>query len=99
MNDTQAMALVRHELLNTMYNRYPLAYSRPQLLSELRPVLGDRDKTWLTDAINEQVKVLLQAGLIRPVSGGHTLTDRGRRDRQQAQWLFNKQLNKDKEAA
>lgn len=99
MNDTQAMALVRHELLNTMYNRYPLAYSRPQLLSELRPALGDRDKTWLTDAINEQIKVLLQAGLVRPASGGYTLTDRGRRDRQQAQWLFNKQLNKDKEAA
>ena len=96
MNDSQLMATVRHELLNTMYNRYPLAYSRPQLLSELRPALGERDKAWLTDAINEQLRVLDHAGLIRPAAGGFTLTDKGRRDRQQAQWLFN---NKRKTAA
>lgn len=90
MNDTQTMALVRHELLNALFNSYPLSYSRPQLLSELRPVFSTRDKAWLTDAIGEQLKILQQANLIRPASGGFTLTERGRRDRQQAAAMFNK---------
>lgn len=99
MNDTQLMAQVRHELLNTMFNGFPVSYSRPRLLSELRPVFGERDKAWLTDAINDQINVLDKAGLIRTASGGYTLTDRGRRDRQEAQRLFSKQIKSKKDNA
>ena len=88
MNDIQAMALVRHELLNVMFNTYPKGYTRPQLLAELRPVFSDRDNTWLTDAVTEQLRILQQASLVRPAAGGYTLTERGRRDRQQAAAMF-----------
>jgi len=38
-----------------------------------------------SDDIKDQLKLLQVSGLVRPISGGFTLTEAGRRDRQQAQ--------------
>lgn len=37
------------------------------------------------DDIKDQLKLLQLGGLVRPISGGFTLTEAGRRDRQQVQ--------------
>lgn len=87
-SDTKDMATVRHELLNILFNMFPLAQTKPSLLSDLRPVFKERDKVWLTDAIADQLVILSHAGLIRPSGGGYTLTERGRKDREAARKLF-----------
>lgn len=89
MSDTHAMAVLRNELLNAMYNRFPAPMDRVQLLSDCRVPFLCRDKQWYADAVTEQLKVLGNAGLIRPMHGGYTLTERGRQDRQQAARFFN----------
>lgn len=89
MSDTHAMAALRNELLNTLYNRFPAPVDRNQLLSDCRIPFLCRDKQWYADALAEQLKVLGNAGLIRPMHGGYVLTDRGRQDRQQAARFFN----------
>jgi hypothetical protein len=84
MSDTHAMAALRNELLNTLSNSFPRPLDRRTLASECRTPFLTRDKAWYQDALNEQIKVLDYAGLIRPSGGGYALTERGRRDRQQA---------------
>lgn len=90
MNDTRLMALLRHEILQLLWHDYPKAYDRSRLVSELRPMLKDKDKAWLTDAVGDQLTVLKHANLIRTAAGGHTLTERGRADRQQAARFLSK---------
>jgi hypothetical protein len=85
MSDTHAMAQLRSDLLTAMYTKFPLPLSRTVLAKECRSRFLTRDKDWYDDAVNEQVKVLQQASLVRPSNGGFTLTERGRQDRQQAQ--------------
>lgn len=89
MSDTHAMATLRHELLNAMYNAFPQPLDRMQLASDCRTPFLCRDKLWYQDAVAEQIKVLANAGLVRPFHGGYTLTEKGRRDRQQAARFFN----------
>ena len=89
MSDTHAMAVLRNELLNAMYNAFPQPLDRTQLTSECRTPFLCRDKAWYQDAVVEQLKILGNAGLVRPFHGGYTLTERGRQDRQQAARFFN----------
>lgn len=88
MSDTNAMATLRNELLNAMYHAFPNALSKPELSNVCRTRFLTRDKTWYQDALLEQIKVLDTAGLIRPANRGYILTERGRRDRQQAARFF-----------
>lgn len=81
MTDLQAMALVRNEILTALFSKYPIARTRPMLVQEMGNRFADRGHNWLNDAVNEQVTVLRNAGLIRPLAGGYTLTERGRTDR------------------
>jgi hypothetical protein len=90
MSDTHAMAALRNELLNAMYHSFPQPLDREQLASECRTPFLCRDKVWYQDAVADQIKVLTNASLVRPFHGGYTLTERGRRDRQQAARFFNK---------
>lgn len=83
------MARLRHELLNTMYNKYPQPLDRQLLASECRAPFLSRDKDWYHHAVIEQLKILDNAGLIRPSHGGYTLSEKGRRDRQQVARFFN----------
>lgn len=96
MSDSQVMAQLRNELLNAMYNKHPVPCDKQYLLSECRVPFLTRDKDWYTDAVDEQLKVLQHAALIRPMHGGFVLTERGRQDRQQAARFFN---NPPKDAA
>lgn len=91
MSDTHAMAVLRSELLTAMYKTYPLPLDRNKLMDECRTKFLSRDKAWFVDATNEQLKILQQANLIRPFHGGYTLTERGRRDRQQAARFLNQE--------
>ena len=89
MSDTHAMAVLRSELLTAMYGSYPLPLDRNALMDKCHTKFLTRDQDWYVDATNEQLKILQQASLVRPSSGGFTLTERGRRDRQQAQRFLN----------
>lgn len=91
MSDTHAMAVLRSELLTAMYGSYPLALDRTALMDKCRTKFLSRDKDWYVDATNEQLKILQQASLVRPSNGGFTLTERGRRDRQQAARFLNQE--------
>ncbi len=84
MSDTQAMAMLRNEMLNALYKAFPSPLSRPELATCCRIRFLTRDKQWFDDAVVEQIKVLSYASLLRPSNGGYTLTERGRQDRQQA---------------
>lgn len=88
-NESQVMARLRHELLNSMYNTFPAPRTRQQLESDCRTPFLTRDKAWYQDAVREQIQVLINADLVRPMHGGYTLTEKGRRDRQQAARFFN----------
>ena len=79
-----AMARLRSDLLDTMWLAYQQALSLDQLESKVRVAYLTRETAWLTGAIREQLAVLNQSGLIRPSTKGHMLTEKGRRDRQQA---------------
>ena len=78
------LARLRSDLLDTMWLAYPQALSLDQLESKVRVAYLTRETAWLTGAIREQLAVLNQSGLIRPSTKGHMLTEKGRRDRQQA---------------
>ena len=78
------LARLRSDLLDTMWLAYPQALSLDQLESKVRIAYLTRETAWLTGAIREQLAVLNQSGLIRPSAKGHMLTEKGRRDRQQA---------------
>jgi predicted transcriptional regulator len=95
MSDTHAMAALRSELLNAMSNSFPAPRSTSDLESDCRVPFLTRDKSWFKDAVQEQLKVLVNAGLVRTMHGGYTLTEKGRRDRQQAARFFNKQPPQD----
>lgn len=84
MSDTHAMAALRNEVLNALAKEFPKPLDRRTLAEECRTRFLTRDAQWYTDALVEQIKVLDYAGLIRPMHGGFTLTERGRQDRQQA---------------
>ncbi|MFZ9570559.1 MAG: hypothetical protein ACO28M_12030 [Vulcanococcus sp.] len=93
MNDLQLMARVRNELLNALFSKYPIARTRALLTQQLEEIFTERTAEWLTDAVNEQLGVLRNAGLIRPLAGGFTLTERGRADRLAAKQLLKSKLN------
>ena len=78
------LARLRSDLLDTMWLAYPQALSLDQLESKVRIAYLTRETAWLTGAIREQLAVLNNAGLVRPSTKGHMLTEAGRRDRQQA---------------
>lgn len=91
MSDTHAMAMLRSELLTAMYHSYPSPLDRTALMDKCRTKFLTRDKAWYVDATNEQLKILQQASLVRPSNGKFTLTERGRRDRQQAARFLNQE--------
>jgi len=91
--ESQVMARVRHEVLTVLYHQYPQALTMPDLVQAVRMPFLTRDKQWLQDTVKEQLQVLQHAALIRPASGGYTLTERGRRDRQQAARFLSNKLN------
>jgi len=78
------LARLRSDLLDTLWLKYPQALSLDQLEADVRIAYLTRETAWLTGAIREQLAVLNQSGLIRPSAKGHMLTEKGRRDRQQA---------------
>lgn len=89
ISDSEVMARLRHELLNAMYNSFPAPRTIQQVESDCRVPFLTRDKSWYKDSVKEQLKILSHAGLVRPMHGGYTLTEKGRRDRQQAARFFN----------
>lgn len=93
--DSQVMARLRHELLTAMYNKFPAPCNVLDLESECRIPFLTRDKAWYKDAVKDQIKILLAADLVRTMHGGYTLTEKGRRDRQQAARFFNNSTPKD----
>ena len=78
------LARLRSDLLNAMWLVYPQALSLDQLETAVRKAYLTRDTAWLTGAIKAQLSTLNQSALIRPSTRGYLLTERGRRDRQQA---------------
>ena len=90
-NESQVMARLRHELLTALYDSLPVPMSKEQLLTECQTPFLCRDSDWYHQAVNDQMKVLDTAGLVRPMYGGYTLTEKGKRDRQQAARFFGKQ--------
>lgn len=89
MNDSQAMATLRNELLNKIAAVYPSPIDAKQLELKCRMPFLTRDKIWYHDAVLEQLKILHHARLIRPFHGGYTLTETGRRDRAEASRFTN----------
>ena len=83
--ESVVLARLRSDLLDAMWLRYPQALSLDQLETEVRTAYLTRETAWLASAIREQLSILNSAGLVRPSSRGHMLTEAGRRDRQQAQ--------------
>ena len=79
------LAQLRSDLLDSLWLKYPQALSLDQLEAEVRVAYLTRDTAWLASAIREQLSILNNAGLVRPSTKGHMLTEAGRRDRQQAQ--------------
>jgi len=81
VNDSQAMATLRNEMLNKLAASYPSPLSVKDLEAKCRMPFLTKDKVWYSDAVNEQLKILKSADLIRPFHSGYTLTEKGRRDR------------------
>ena len=75
---------LRSDLLDRLWFKYPQALSLDQLEAEVRVAYLTRETAWLASAIREQLAILNNAGLVRPSTKGHMLTEAGRRDRQQA---------------
>ncbi len=88
MTESEVMARLRHELLTAMYQVYPRPLSLDALVTEVQLPFLTRDKAWLIAMVRAQLDVLNHAGLVRPASGGYLLTEKGRRDRQQAARFF-----------
>ena len=88
MTEAQVAARLRHELLTAMYDGFPSPMSFDELQAEVELPFLTRDKSWLVAMIRTQLDVLNHAGLVRPTSGGYLLTEKGRRDRQQAARFF-----------
>jgi len=78
------LAQLRSDLLDTLWLKYPQVLSLNQLETEVRVAYLTRETAWLASAIREQLSILNNAGLVRPSTKGHVLTEAGRRDRQQA---------------
>ena len=78
------LAQLRSDLLDTLWLKYPQVLSLTQLETEVRVAYLTRETAWLASAIREQLSILNNAGLVRPSTKGHVLTEAGRRDRQQA---------------
>ena len=78
------LAQLRSDLLDAMWLQYPLALSLDQLETAVHAAYLTREKTWLTGTIRAELSTLNQAELVRPSSKGYLLTEKGRRDRQQA---------------
>jgi hypothetical protein len=78
------LARLRSDLLDSLWLKYPQALSLDQLEADVRVAYLTRETAWLANAIREQLSILNNAGLVRPSTKGHMLTEAGRRDRQQA---------------
>jgi hypothetical protein len=78
------LARLRSDLLDAMWLQYPLPLSLDQLEAAVHMSYLFRELSWLTGAIRAQLSTLNQAKLIRPCTKGYLLTEKGRRDRQQA---------------
>lgn len=78
------LAQLRSDLLDAMWLVYPQALSLDQLETAVRMAYLTRETAWLQSAIKAQLSTLNQSALIRPSTKGYLLTERGRRDRQQA---------------
>jgi hypothetical protein len=78
------LARLRSDLLDAMWLQYPLPLSLDQLETAVHLAYLTRETSWLTGAIRAQLSTLNQAELIRPCAKGYLLTEKGRRDRQQA---------------
>lgn len=78
------LARLRSDLLDTLWLKYPQALSLDQLEADVRVAYLTRETAWLASAIREQLSILNNAGLVRPSTKGHMLTEAGRRDRRQA---------------
>ena len=78
------LAQLRSDLLDAMWLVYPQALSLDQLETAVRMAYLTRETAWLAGAIKAQLSMLNQSALIRPSTKGYLLTERGRRDRQQA---------------
>jgi hypothetical protein len=78
------LAQLRSDLLDAMWLRYPLALSLDQLETAVREAYLTREAAWLTGTIRAELSTLNQAQLVRPCTKGYRLTEKGRRDRQQA---------------
>jgi repressor of nif and glnA expression len=81
-----ALARLRSDLLDTLYLKYPQALSLDQLEADVRVACLTRgeNSSPRPSAIREQLAVLDNAGLVRSSTKGYMLTEKGRRDRQQA---------------
>lgn len=89
-HEATVSARLRSDLLDAMYNRFPLALSIDQLEDAVKIAYPTRDSYWLISSIRVELSTLNQRGLIRPSAKGYLLTDKGRRDRQQvAQFIGN----------
>lgn len=89
MNDSQATAALRNELLNKIAAVYPSPIDAKQLELKCRTLFLTKDRIWYHDVVLEQIKILLHARLICPFHGGYTLTETGRRDRAEVQRFTN----------
>jgi hypothetical protein len=84
VNDSQAMATLRNEMLNKLAACYPSPLAVKDLETKCRTPFLTKDKVWYSDAVTEQLKILKNASLIRPFHSGYVLTERGRQDRNEA---------------
>jgi hypothetical protein len=78
------LARLRSDLLDAMWLQYPLPMSLEKLEEAVHVAYLTRETAWLTGAIRAELSTLNQAELIRPCTKGYLLTEKGRRDRQQA---------------
>lgn len=78
------LAQLRSDLLDAMWLQYPLPLSLDQLETAVHHAYLTREAAWLTGTIRAELSTLNQAELIRPCAKGYLLTEKGRRDRQQA---------------
>ena len=82
--ESVVLARLRSDLLDAMWLQYPLALSLEQLEAAVHHAYLTREKSWLDSTIRAELSTLNQAELVRPCSKGYLLTEKGRRDRQQA---------------
>ena len=78
------VARLRSDLVDAMWLQYSLPLSLDQLETAVHTAYLTREKAWLTGTIRAELSTLDQAKLVRPCAKGYLLTEKGRRDRQQA---------------